>query len=91
MVRPSPQLIVIMDNITLNLTLSIEELASLRVALKRRIKEVTSKLERIRKLEVTFIGQNASKEEIRELAEVADYWVEKLKQLDSILEKVTNY
>ena len=80
-----------MDNITLNLTLSIEELASLRVALKRRIKEVTSKLERIRKLEVTFIGQNASKEEIRELAEVADYWVEKLKQLDSILEKVTNY
>ena len=80
-----------MDNITLNLTLSIEELASLRVALKRRIKEVTSKLERTRNLEVTFIGQNASKEEIRELAEVADYWVEKLKQLDSILEKVTNY
>lgn len=80
-----------MDNITLNLTLSTEELASLRIALKHRISEVTSKLERTRNLEVTFIGQNASKEEIRDLAEVADYWAVKLKQLDSILEKVTNY
>lgn len=80
-----------MDNITLNLTLSLEELASLRMAIKYRIKDVTSKLARTRNLEVTFIGQNASKEEIRDLAEVADYWVKKLKTLDSILEKVTNY
>lgn len=77
--------------ITLHLELSIEEIASLQLSVEDSMKEVQSWIKEYRDKEALLIYQSASKEKIKDVAQIADYYEEHLKVLDSILKKISNY